>query len=83
MNFSFDIQVDFHGLYVEDALKKLDKLVLDNDSVSIMVVHGHGMGALKTAIHDYCNNSKYVASFATGATLNLPGGDGITIIYTT
>jgi len=75
------LRADFHGLYVDEALTKLDKLLDDallQGDTKLIVVHGHGSGQLKNAIREYCEESAYVKSYRPGELHE--GGDGLTII---
>ena len=75
------LRADFHGLYVDEALTKLDKLLDDallKGQTKLIVVHGHGSGQLKNALREYCDESAYVKSHRPGELHE--GGDGLTII---
>jgi DNA mismatch repair protein MutS2 len=44
----------------------------------VIVVHGHGTGALKKAVREELDSSPYVASFRRGEAHE--GGDGVTLV---
>ena len=73
--------LDLRGFRVEDALDalehRLDEASLANIS-PITVIHGHGTGALKSAVREYLSTSPYVKEFHAGE--NTEGGDGVSII---
>ncbi len=73
--------LDLRGERVEDALDKLeaylDKASLANLS-PVYIIHGHGTGALKSAVRDFIATSPYVAKFRIGE--NSEGGDGVSVI---
>jgi len=73
--------LDLRGYRVEDALDSLefylDKASLANLSV-VSIIHGHGTGALKSAVRDFLSTSPYVAKFRPGE--DTEGGDGISIV---
>lgn len=77
----FSPRVDLRGMRVDEALdvleKRLDMASLKNIQ-EITVIHGHGTGALKTAIRAYLGESPYVAKFRAGE--QNEGGDGISIV---
>lgn len=82
LRFAYDVQVDFHGYTVDDALYELEELVFVHDNTAIMVIHGHGEGLLRNAIRSFAKKSKYVSRVEGGENLNLPGGFGVTVVYT-
>ncbi len=73
--------LDLRGYRVEDALDSLE-FYLDKASLAnltpVTVIHGHGTGALKSAIRDFLSTSPYVAKFRPGE--DTEGGDGVSII---
>ena len=74
-------RLDLRGERVEDALDELE-IYLDKVSLAglspVTVIHGHGTGALKSAVRDYLVNSPYVAKFRPGG--ESEGGDGVVVI---
>ena len=76
-----DNTLDLRGKYVDDALPEVDAF-LDHLSLSqaphVFLIHGHGTGALKTAVRRHLKGSPYVKR-----SLPAPqeqGGDGVTIV---
>jgi DNA mismatch repair protein MutS2 len=76
-----DNTLDMRGMYVDDALPEIDAF-LDRLSLGqaphAFLIHGHGTGALKSAVRRHVAKSPYV-------TRSLPapreqGGDGVTIV---
>ncbi len=74
-------RLDIRGKTVEDALDALE-LFLDQASLAnfseVSVIHGHGTGALKSAVRGFLKTSPYVSTFRPGG--DGEGGDGISII---
>jgi DNA mismatch repair protein MutS2 len=72
---------DVRGTRVDDAVRQvegfLDRLTREGKRTAL-VVHGHGTGALKTALRDYFGASPYVEQFRPGD--RHEGGDGATVI---
>ncbi len=73
--------LDLRGERVEEALDDLeaylDKASLANLS-PVYIIHGHGTGALKSAVRDFISTSPYVAKFRAGE--EAEGGDGVSVI---
>jgi len=73
--------LDLRGQRVEQALSNLDRFV-DEHVLSgigpLMVIHGHGTGAVRQAVRDYLKDNSYIQRFRPGETHE--GGDGVTII---
>lgn len=73
--------LDLRGYRVEDALDSLeyylDKASLANLS-PVNIIHGHGTGALKSAVRDFLSSSPYVAKFRPGE--DTEGGDGVSVV---
>jgi len=55
----------------------LDQLLV-NQGTYLKVIHGHGSGALKSAIRELCRTSPYIQRYRSGD--QAEGGDGVTVI---
>lgn len=73
--------LDLRGYKVEDALDSLETY-LDKASLAnlacVTIIHGHGTGALKSAVRDFLNVSPYVAKYRSGESEE--GGDGVSVV---
>jgi len=72
---------DLRGQTGDDALATveaaLDRAALSGQS-RLVVIHGHGTGALRKRIRAYLDDSPYVARWAPGTSRQ--GGDGVSIV---
>jgi DNA mismatch repair protein MutS2 len=79
--YSMSNTLDLRGYRVEEALDELEAY-LDKASLvnltPVSIIHGHGTGALKTAVRDFLSTSPYVAKFRSGE--NKEGGDGVSVV---
>ncbi len=73
--------VDLRGRAVEEALaaaeQRLDDAAVAGESF-VFLLHGHGTGALKSALRQWLKRSSYVQRFAPGE--RHQGGDGVTVV---
>jgi DNA mismatch repair protein MutS2 len=72
--------VDVRGERVDDALAALDRFVDDSlleGREIVFVVHGHGTGALRSAVRAHLTGHKGVRSHRAGEASE--GGDGVTL----
>ena len=73
--------LDLRGKRVEEALDELEGY-LDEASLAnlspVYIIHGHGTGALKTAVRDFVSDSPYVSKYRIGE--EAEGGDGVCVI---
>ena len=73
--------LDLRGYRVEEALDELEAF-LDKASLvnltPVSIIHGHGTGALKSAVRDFLSSSPYVAKYRAGE--NTEGGDGVSVV---
>lgn len=76
--------LDLRGHRVLEAVDELEKF-LDHSTVAhvspVMIIHGHGTGAVKAAVRDYLRTSSYVDSSRPGEPYE--GGDGVTVVELT
>ena len=80
--FHFDDNLDLHGYTREEAIKELEELVFTSSSETILIIHGKGSGILKSAVRAFVRKSKYIKNYEFGEDINLPGDNGVTVIYT-
>ena len=80
-HYFYDITIDLHGKTLEDAILELEKVLYSGKYESILIIHGKGHGILKHGLRKYLNENNYVKECYPGEDLNLPGSDGITVIY--
>ena len=73
--------LDLRGERVEEALDELENY-LDKASLAnlspVYIIHGHGTGALKSAVRAFVSSSPYVAKYRVGE--DAEGGDGVCVI---
>lgn len=73
--------LDLRGERVEEALDDLENY-LDKASLAnltpVYIIHGHGTGALKSAVRDFVSTSPYVGKYRVGE--DAEGGDGVCVI---
>jgi DNA mismatch repair protein MutS2 len=73
--------LDLRGRRADDAVNAveafLDRAALDGNS-PLIIVHGHGTGALRKEVRAYLAGSPYVARWAPGEPRQ--GGDGVSIV---
>ena len=55
---------DLRGMYVSDAMDKLERSLVSCPSDSVLfVIHGHGTGKLRAAVQDQLKGHRSVKSF--------------------
>jgi DNA mismatch repair protein MutS2 len=77
-----DNTLDLRGARVDEALAEVDRFVDDAllaERDVVFLVHGHGTGALKSAIREHLKLHAAVARFRAGT--QREGGDGVTVIW--
>lgn len=74
--------LDLRGKRVEEALTEVEQFVDQCYRLQLsplMIIHGHGTGALKAAVRDYLSTCSYEAKSRPGESYE--GGDGVTIVH--
>ena len=78
---SFKLEINLIGKRVSEALPLLDKYLdecLVHNVMSCRVIHGHGTGQLRTAVHQLLRTHKHVKSFELASMAE--GGAGATLV---
>ena len=80
----YDVRIDLHGMYSEEAMRKVARTVAANPGCSILVIHGNGTGVLRSAVRYALRLHRLptVRAYVFGEDINAPGLDGVTVIYT-
>ncbi len=75
-------EIDMHGLRVEEMIARLESFLneaLLSGCVEARVIHGHGSGALRKALHQHLRKLG-LRNFRLGESGQTPGGDAVTIV---
>ena len=75
------LRVDVRGLRADDAVREVEGFLdqaFRNGDEGVLVLHGHGTGALRQAIRNYLDESPYVRMYRPGESHE--GGDGVTVV---
>jgi DNA mismatch repair protein MutS2 len=75
------LQLDLHGLTVDEALPRLEKYLSDAAKGHLekaMIIHGRGRGILRQVIREELARSPIVESFGPGDFYD--GGDAVTVV---
>jgi len=75
------LELDLRGERYEEAIIKLDKFIdeaLINNISQVVIIHGHGTGALRKGVQDYLKKCPYVKEFRYGG--EGEGGVGVTVV---
>ena len=79
----YDIRLDLHGMFAEEAMKLVERTLFTNPGCSILVIHGHGSGVLRHAVREALAAKRLPAkAYVFGEDINAPGLDGVTVVYT-
>jgi DNA mismatch repair protein MutS2 len=79
---TFDTTLDVRGNRVDDAVAQVDRFVDESllaGRDAIFVVHGHGTGALRSAIRTHLKTHKAIEKLRAGE--QNEGGDGVTVAF--
>ncbi|HEY0191283.1 MAG TPA: Smr/MutS family protein, partial [Kofleriaceae bacterium] len=77
-----DATLDVRGNRADEAIAQVDQFVDESllaGRDAIFVIHGHGTGALRTAIRQHLNSHKSVDKHRPGE--QAEGGDGVTVAF--
>lgn len=76
-------ELNLIGKRVEEALPAVQHFISDAMLAGldqVRIVHGHGTGRLRDAIHDELRRNKLVADYRLGIPHEDPGGNGVTLV---
>jgi len=79
---TIDTTLDVRGNRVDDAVAQVDRFVDESLMAgrdAIFVVHGHGTGALRSAIRSHLQTHKAIEKLRAGE--QSEGGDGVTVAF--
>lgn len=77
-----DNSVDVRGQRAEEAIRMVDRLMdeaIRRDLDVVVVIHGHGSGALKKAVREHLAGLTFVQRQRPG--LAAEGGEGVTVVW--
>jgi len=77
-----DTTVDVRGNRADEAVAQVDRFVDESLLASrdiIFIIHGHGTGALRTAVRSHLQAHKSIEKFRAGEPNE--GGDGVTVAF--
>jgi len=75
------LELDLHGMYVEEAVELTDQYLSDaaiHDARQVRIMHGTGTGRLRRGIHAFLKTHPLVKHFRYG--LPNEGGAGVTVV---
>lgn len=76
-----DNTIDVRGHLVDTALEHVERFIdkaWRDDQNTIVIVHGHGTGRIKTALREFLHNCSYTLRYRPGSSGE--GGDGATVV---
>ncbi|MBR3694122.1 MAG: endonuclease MutS2 [Erysipelotrichales bacterium] len=78
---SVSMECNLIGMHVDEALVTMEKYLDDallGGLKSVRIIHGHGTGALRSAVHEKLKRTKFVDSYRLGGAGE--GGVGATVV---
>ena len=82
-NSPYDFTVDLHGMYAEEAMELMRRMLCDHPRCRILAVHGNGNGVLRSRIRGGLKSGRLPCrEYFPGEDVGAPGSDGVTVIYT-
>lgn len=80
----YDYSLDLHGMYSQEALALVEKMIAMHPRSSILVIHGNGSGILRSSVRGALKARRFpsVRDYFPGEDIGAPGLDGVTVVYT-
>ncbi len=79
---AYQRKIDLHGLHVDLALTRIEAIVYKERGIRLEIVHGCGHGILRRAVREFLASCPCAMRVDYGEEINIPGGSGVTIVYT-
>ena len=74
--------MDVRGARADDALRAIDRFLdeaMQKDREVVVVIHGHGTGALRKAVREYLAEQPFIHRTRPG--MQAEGGEGVTVVW--
>ena len=83
-NHPYDCSLDLHGMYSQEAMELVAKMISSHPRSSILIIHGNGTGVLRNAVRGALKAHRFptVRDYFFGEDIGAPGLDGSTVVYT-
>ena len=78
----FDYILDLHGKTSDEATSMLNAVLSSYTKSCILIVHGKGEGILRRRIRAAASSDPRIRKVEFGEDARVPGGDGVTVVYT-
>ena len=80
----YDFSLDLHGMYSQEAMELVAKMIASHPHCSILIIHGDGTGVLRNAVRGALKAHRFptVRDYFFGEDIGAPGLDGSTVVYT-
>ncbi|HCE43769.1 MAG TPA: hypothetical protein DET40_09490 [Lentisphaeria bacterium] len=78
----FDYTLDLHGKTSDEATSMLNAVLSSYAKSCILIVHGKGEGILRRRIRAFASADPRIRRVEFGENALVPGGDGVTVVYT-
>ena len=77
-NNPYDCSLDLHGMYSQEAMELVARMISSHPRSSILIIHGNGTGVLRKFVQQYLRENKLVKSYRTAD--GFDGGLGVTVV---
>ena len=80
----YDFSLDLHGMYSQEAMELVARMISCHPHSSILIIHGNGTGVLRNAVRGALKARRFptVRDYFFGEDIGAPGLDGTTVVYT-
>ncbi len=80
----YDCSLDLHGMYSQEAMELVARMISTHPRSSILIIHGNGTGVLRNAVRGALKAHRFptVRDYFYGEDIGAPGLDGATVVYT-